>query len=56
MIDQGEEVQWRPDQCVNSRGMLSATQIKEVFAGLVKDAITEGGYGGYCLPLLKSDK
>ncbi|KAL9955284.1 hypothetical protein ACROYT_G036586 [Oculina patagonica] len=43
MIDQGEEVQWQADKCVNSRGMLSAKQVKEVFARLIRKAITATG-------------
>lgn len=39
MIDRGEEVLWQREQCANSRGMLNATKVKEVFARLVKEAI-----------------
>ena len=39
MIDRGEEVLWQQEQCANSRGMLNATKVKEVFARLVKEAI-----------------
>lgn len=55
MIDQGEEVQWQADKCVNSRGMLSAKQVKEVFARLIRKAITATGNERYCLTFLKSD-
>ena len=39
MIDRGEEVLWKQERCVNERGMLNATQVKAVFARLVRDAI-----------------
>ena len=40
MIDGHEDLQlWAREQCVNSRGMLNATQVKAVFSRLVRDAI-----------------
>ena len=39
MIDRGEEVLWQREQCANSRGMLNATKVKEVFARLVRETI-----------------
>ena len=39
MIDRGEEVLWQREQCANSRGMLNATKVKEIFARLVREAI-----------------
>lgn len=44
MIDMGEEEIWRKDSCVNTRGMLSASRVKSVFARLVRAAIKELGY------------
>ena len=39
MIDQREELQWKQDSCVNTRGMLNAQRVKEVFARLIRNAI-----------------
>ena len=39
MIDQGEELQWKQDSCVNARGMLNAQRVKEVFARLIRNTI-----------------
>ena len=41
MIDQGEEILWKSESCVNDRGMLSASRVKSVFARLVGDAIRD---------------
>ena len=53
MIDRGEEVLWQREQCANSRGMLNATQVKAVFARLVREAITALGYERYCVYVCK---
>ena len=47
MIDRGEERIWRQDSCVNTRGMLSASNVKSVFARHVRNAIEYLGYGRY---------
>ncbi|XP_068762759.1 cyclic GMP-AMP synthase-like receptor 1 isoform X2 [Montipora capricornis] len=47
MIDMGEERIWRPDSCVNTRGMLSASSVKSVFARHVRNAIEYLGYGRF---------
>ena len=44
MIDMGEEELWRRENCVNARGMLSASHVKSVFARLVRDAIRDLRY------------
>lgn len=58
MIDLGEEKQWQPDRCVNHRGMLSVTQVKAVFARLIREAIEDlpVEYRRYCLTVSNSDK
>ncbi|KAJ7369963.1 hypothetical protein OS493_035134 [Desmophyllum pertusum] len=42
----GQEMRctWQRDECVNDQGMLNATQVKAVFARLVRDAISVRGY------------
>jgi len=47
MIDMGEEVLWQREGCANSRGMLKATQIKAVFARIVREAVSYLGYQRY---------
>ena len=47
MIDRGEEVLWQREGCANSRGMLKATQIKAVFARIVREAVSNLGYQRY---------
>ena len=47
MIDRGDERIWRQDSCVNTRGMLSASSVKSVFARHVRNAIGNLGYGRY---------
>ena len=47
MIDRGEEVLWQREGCANSRGMLKATQIKAVFAKIVREAVSYLGYQRY---------
>ncbi|XP_068671833.1 cyclic GMP-AMP synthase-like receptor 1 [Montipora foliosa] len=47
MIDMGEEQIWRQDNCVDARGILSASRVKSVFARHVRDAIAYLGYGGF---------
>ena len=47
MIDRGEEVLWQREGCANSRGMLKATQIKAVFARIVREAVSYLGYQRY---------
>ena len=47
MIDQGEEELRQPDQCVDSRGMLNATNLKKVFKKLVRKAIRKLEYDRY---------
>ena len=44
MIDRGDEVLWQRERCVNARGMLNASQVKAVFARLVRDAISDPRY------------
>ena len=51
MIDRGEEVLWQRERCANSRGMLNATKVKEVFARLVREAIRERRLERYCVHL-----
>ena len=53
MIDRGEEVLWKREQCANSRGMLNATQLKAVFSRLVRDAIDALGCERYCVHVYK---
>lgn len=57
MIDQGEEKLWKPDQCVNQKGMLSAARVKSVFVRLVGQAIQElpGEYKRYCFTASNKD-
>ena len=38
---------WQRDECVNDQGMLNATQVKAVFARLVRDAISVREYERY---------
>ncbi|XP_068671823.1 cyclic GMP-AMP synthase-like receptor 1 isoform X1 [Montipora foliosa] len=47
MIDRREERIWRQDSCVNTRGMLSASSVKSVFARHVRNAIEYLGYGRF---------
>ena len=47
MIDRGDEVLWQREGCANSRGMLKATQIKAVFAKIVREAVSYLGYQRY---------
>ena len=47
MIDQGEECIWQRERCVNRHGLLSAVQLKSLFARHVSRAITELGYQRY---------
>ena len=47
MIDQGEERDWQREGCVNGHGLLSAVQVKSLFARHVSRAITELGYQRY---------
>ena len=41
MFDMGDEVLWKRESCVNSKGMLNASRVKSVFARLVRDAIRD---------------